>query len=168
MQGNYVQLPDDAITRFKGQHQFLSNFYRVRVEWEGVEYPTLEHAYQAVKTVNMTWREKIRNADTPGQAKSLGRRVPLVMGWDNLRLIVMEELLRNKFDPAHHMSMTHLLTLTGDRMLVDGNDWGDRFWGMEWHPMLVGTGTIADPQVPGGWVGENWLGKLLMKIRKEL
>lgn len=42
------------------------------------------------------------------------------------------------------------LLATRDRMLIEGNDWGDTFWGM----------------VDGE--GENNLGKILMRVREEI
>ena len=41
------------ITRFHGEYRFLSNFYPVKVEYDGVQYPTVEHAYQAAKVMKL-------------------------------------------------------------------------------------------------------------------
>jgi len=57
-------------------------------------------------------------------------------------------MLRLKF--TKHESLKEKLLATGDEELVEGNDWNDRVWG----------------KVDG--VGENHLGRLLMKIRAEL
>jgi len=37
------------IDSFKGDFRFLSNFYPVNVDYEGIMYPTVEHAYVAAK-----------------------------------------------------------------------------------------------------------------------
>lgn len=42
---------------------------------------------------------------------------------------------------------------TGEAELIEGNTWGDKFWGAVWDKEL-------------GWVGQNWLGKLLMEERE--
>ena len=48
------------------------------------------------------------------------------------------------------------LMLTGDKRLVEGNTWGDRFWG-------------CVQETPGGvWVGRNELGRILMATRDKL
>lgn len=136
-----------TIESFFGRYRFLSNFYPCGMDVAGVRYPTLEHAFQAEKTTNMTEREIIRNAKTPGQAKALGRRVTLRENWNEIRVDVMRELLWIKF--SDKVLRAELLD-TGDAELVEGNTWGDVFWG-------VCKGR-----------GENMLGKLLMEIRTKI
>jgi ribA/ribD-fused uncharacterized protein len=105
-----------------------------------------EAAYQAAKTTDPELRKPFIHMN-PAQAKRAGRRLPMRPDWDAVKLQVMEDVLRIKFSVAPFR--TWLLN-TGDEELVEGNTWGDTFWG-----------------VCGG-VGENHLGKLLMKIRAEL
>lgn len=133
-----------VIDRFTGPHGFLSNFYPSALTIGGHVYPTVEHAYQAAKTTDEDERELIRQAPSPGAAKRLGQRVSLRPGWETLRLTVMERLLWIKFTPR---SMMLRLRATGTALLVEGNTWGDRFWG------------VCDGQ------GENHLGRLLMVVR---
>lgn len=134
------------ITSFTGQYRFLSNFFPVEIEMEGNTYRTLEHAYQAAKTLNPIERWRIRDCNTPGQAKRAGRRVTKRDGWEDARTVVMELLLRQKFQRPDLRSK---LILTGNAELIEGNDWGDTFWG------------VCDGE------GENWLGKLLMRVRDD-
>lgn len=123
-----------------GEFSFLSNFY----EHDGW---TVEHHYQAAKTDDPQWVKRILRASTPAAAKKLGRKAPIRLGWDDERITVMRTLLRLKFiDPK----MRVLLHSTGDAELIEGNWWGDTFWG-------VCKG-----------VGENNLGKLLMEMREVL
>lgn len=136
-----------TIESFSGQYRFLSNFYPAEIELVGVTYPTVEHAYQASKTLIPTEREIIRAAKTPGQAKALGRRVSIVPEWNQIRIGVMRDLLVTKF--ADKVLRAELVE-TGDAKLIEGNHWGDTFWG-------VSKGR-----------GENWLGRLLMEIRDEI
>jgi len=136
-----------TIDRFEGEHDFLSNFFPCRIEFEGKEYPTSEHAFQAAKTLDAAEREKIRLAKKPGGAKALGKRVALRRNWNFERTAWMETVLRIKFsDPA----LRERLRATGTAELVEGNTWGDKFWGVS------------------GGQGENRLGRILMKLRAEL
>lgn len=112
-----------------------------------VKYPTVEHAYQASKTIFDGERARILEVATPGEAKRRGRYVTLRPDWDKHKVNVMYELLRQKF---HVISLAHQLAATGDEELIEGNDWRDSYWG-------VYRGE-----------GKNVLGKLLMKVREEV
>ena len=136
-----------VVHSFQGEFRFLSNFHPSPVWMYGLEYPTVEHAYQAAKTLDRAERERIRTAHTPGVAKRLGRVVKIRDDWNEFRLVAMEELLRRKFTTPQ---LNDQLLATGNKLLVEGNTWGDEFWG------------VCDS------VGENHLGRLLMKIREEL
>lgn len=135
-----------VINNFHGEHGFLSNFCPAEVVLDGVKYPSVEHAYQAAKTLNTTERKQFENG-TPGNAKRQGRSVTLRPNWKYVKIYIMERLLRQKFSQP---PLRRLLLATGDDTLVEGNNWGDTYWG-------VCRGT-----------GDNHLGKLLMKIRYEL
>jgi len=138
-----------TIDSFKGEWNFLSNFYPAKVVYEGIEYPTAEHAFQAAKSPWAAERITIAGASLPSKAKQLGRRVSLRSGWENIKLQVMKDIVRAKF--AQNADLQIMLMLgTGDAELIEGNDWGDEFWG-------VCNGK-----------GENHLGKILMEIREEL
>lgn len=136
-----------VIHSFTGDFRFLSNFTPCPIEYDKVVYPSVEHAYQAAKTEEESDRIQIANAPTPGHAKQMGRKVKLRDGWEDLKIPVMEYLLSIKFsDPT----LRHLLLATDDCQLIEGNTWGDRFWG------------IYQGQ------GRNELGKLLMKVRQAI
>lgn len=115
------------IERFRDEFSFLSNFHPAPVEFEGITYPTVEHAFQAAKTLDLEARRSLAALDTPARAKARGRRVPLRPGWDELRLEVMEQLLRLKFAAPE---LRASLLATGDAALVEGNNWNDRFRGV--------------------------------------
>ena len=85
------------ISSFDGEYRFLSNFYPAEVEYEGVRYPTVEHAYQAAKTLVHEIREAIRACPSAGQAKRAGRTIGLRPGWDGIKDSTMLQLLREKF-----------------------------------------------------------------------
>ncbi len=136
------------IESFKGDYEFLSNFFPARVEYDERWYPSVEHAYQAAKTLDKNFRKQFRTSRlSAGGAKSMGRRVKLRDDWEEVKLEIMRELLIQKF--TLHRELREKLIATGERQLIEGNWWGDTFWG-------VCRGK-----------GENWLGKLLMEVRKE-
>lgn len=132
------------ITSFKKEYNFLSNFFPVEVVFEDWVYPSVEHAYVAAKSTDPEFRRSVREASSAGAAKRLGRKVKLRPNWVHLKLEVMGQLLCRKFE---HLHLREQLWDTAPRELVEDNNWGDQFWG-----------------VCNG-VGENYLGKLLMKIR---
>ena len=146
---------DGPIGRFDGQWSFLSNFYLSPVEYEGVLYPSVEHAYQAAKTLNGKERASIATLYSAESARHVGKTVKLRDGWDEMRLEVMGELLAQKFE---YPDLREALVSTGERELVEGNFWHDRFWGK----CTCGKcgGTKEEP------VGENYLGLLLMSVRE--
>jgi ribA/ribD-fused uncharacterized protein len=138
----------EPITTFRGQHFFLSNFYPARVDFEGLEYPTVEHAYQAAKTVLAEERIQIQSAMSPSEAKRLGRQITIRSDWDGLKIGIMAELVFSKF--FEHPALGELLVGTGTRTIVEENWWGDTFWG-----------TCRGK-------GRNELGRILMNVREAL
>lgn len=139
-------MSSNTIRRFTGEHEFLSNFAPSVIPFDGGFAATVEHAFQASKTLDPAERVQVLSAATPGRAKRLGRAVTLRSDWDELRLTVMKELLAAKFQNSR---LRRKLLATEDALLVEGNTWGDTFWGVDLH-----TGA-----------GENHLGLLLMAER---
>lgn len=139
------------ITEFRGPHAFLSNFFPHPMEDKatGLTVPTLEHAFQMRKTQDLGWRASVGKCGTPGAAKKMGRRVPLVQNWEQIKLEVMLGLLRVKFADR---GLGAMLVETWPVELIEGNGWGDDRWGVD-----LGTGA-----------GQNMLGNLLMQVRREL
>lgn len=137
-----------TIDYFDEEYAFLSNFYDSPIEKDGITYPTNEHFFQAMKTLDEKERKAIAAAETPGKAKRMGRRVNLREDWEAVKVDVMREGLLLKF--TTYFELAQKLIATGDAMLVEGNWWNDTFWG-----------------VCNG-VGCNTLGKLLMQLREEL
>lgn len=138
---------------FDGEFAFLSNFFPSPVTLPhpvtGVPkvFPTVEHAFQAAKTLDPDEWETIRAQPTPGKAKRAGRKATMRPDWDQVKLSVMERLVEEKFSKRR---LAELLLATGERPLIEGNTWGDRFWG------------VCDGQ------GENHLGRILMRVRHRL
>lgn len=142
----------NQITHFKDKYAFLSNFAQAPVVHDGMHFPTVEHAYQAAKTLDEADRHAIQIARTPGMAKRMGRYVKMRPDWEEIKIGIMEDLLRQKFTGRYQFR--NMLKSTGNAELIEGNTWGDKFWGAVWDN--------------NEWVGENNLGKLLMKIRDEI
>lgn len=132
------------IREFKGRYWFLSNFSPSPMMIDGLRYPTVEHAYHAMKTRDPEEARKIRESLSPQEAKRRGRRVTMRADWNEIKVEVMRRLLQVKFQDD---TLRAQLNATAPAVLIEGNWWRDRFWG-------VYEG-----------VGENWLGRLLMEIR---
>jgi ribA/ribD-fused uncharacterized protein len=144
------------IDRFDAtEYAFLSNFHpspvviRVAEETpEQIACATVEHGFQACKALDPAERRRIAAAATPGEAKRRGRRTTLRPDWEHVRDEIMRALLAQKFRLGEVLGLR--LLATGDAELIEGNSWGDRYWGV----------------VDG--VGQNRLGQLLMHRRAEL
>src|SRR5688572_20227789 len=77
------------ISEFQGQYRFLSNFYPATVVFEGITYPTAEHAYQSAKTTKMSERRRIAQLATPADAKREGRALsPQRPDWEQVKFNV--------------------------------------------------------------------------------
>lgn len=135
-----------VIDSFRGDFGFLSNFYESSLWHEGIQYRSVEHAYQAAKSSDETTKQMIREAKTPGIAKRLGYSCQLPPDWDARKVEIMRVLLCAKFE---NPLLRAMLLATGDAQLVEGNTWNDTFFGV-----CRGKGL-------------NWLGRLLMEIREE-
>lgn len=132
------------IDKFSGEYAFLSNFYPCSIMFEGIVYPTAEHAFQAAKALDQLSRRRIASAGTPAEAKRMGRAVKLRPDWESIKIDIMRRVLKEKF---RNPDLLRRLRETTHEPLIEGNTWNDTFWG----------------QVDGK--GKNWLGKLLMEIR---
>lgn len=129
------------ITSFHGHYEFLSNFYTEP------DRTCVEIDFQRSKTFNPSERFWFHPNISPGNAKRLGRRVTLRSDWEEVKVDIMEELVRQKF--KDHPMLASQLISTHPHILIEGNNWGDQFWG----------------QVNG--VGRNVLGQILMRVRSE-
>jgi len=145
-----VSETDDAILGFSGEYRFLSNFYPCAVNIQNVNYPSSEHAYQAMKSVRTRDRRWIAHLENPRDAKAWasGDQIVLRPNWDSIRVEKMTNVLRCKF--IQNKPLRLALIATRNRYLEETNWWNDTFWG-------VCNGT-----------GENTLGRLLMELRKDL
>lgn len=134
------------INSFKGKYYFLSNFYSAPVTYDGLTFQNNEAAFQAAKCINPELRKQFINLN-PSEAKRSGRRVKLRSDWEQVKVGIMRDICKAKFEQNENLRQQ--LIATGSEHLEEGNTWGDRIWGT----------------VDG--VGQNHLGKILMEIRNE-
>lgn len=152
---------DTAVDVYFYEQDFyvLSNFSAFNLEWEGLVFPTSEHAYQWEKFgVEGEWvgdeigdvLHAIHSAPSAHEAfKIAERNKPLRRAdWDQIKVDVMRRILRAK--AAQHEYVRRKLLATGHRMLIE-NSWRDDFWG--WGPNRD---------------GQNMLGRLWMEVRAEI
>lgn len=135
------------IDNFSGKTMWLSNFFLAPVVAFGLIYPANEHAYHAAKCVDFADRAKFQLV-TAADSKRLSKNIEIRSDWHDIKFNVMLVLTRFKF--RAHATLAKRLLDTGDQLLVEGNTWGDTYWG-----------------VCNG-IGENNLGKILMQVREEL
>lgn len=152
-----------VIPKFEGEHFFLSNFYESPIEFDKpgggkLTFMSGEAAFQAAKYKVMEcddrdklqYIHKIMNAVSPKQAKYFGRSVNINLEkWETIKVDCMREVVYAKFthEGLYGQSMGDALLKTGHAMLVEGNTWGDKFWG----------------RCEGR--GYNILGSILMEVR---
>lgn len=136
---------ESPITNFDDEHLFLSNFYESKIVYKGLEFESSEAAYQSQKDPQ---REGEFIHLKPMDAKNLARKVTIREDWDHVKDLIMEMIVREKFN--QNKDLAQKLIQTGNATLIEGNYWKDTYWGVYQN------------------VGKNKLGKILMKVRKEL
>lgn len=134
------------ISSFRGKYSFLSNFYCCDVKYIDIIYKSAEAAFQASKSISGTERVKISRLNAI-DAKKAGRKIILRKDWEKVKDRIMLNILYSKFSNTW---LAKMLLDTKNEELIEGNIWGDRYWG-------VCNGT-----------GKNMLGKLLMRVRDNI
>ncbi len=136
--------------KFEGEYAFLSNMYSCPVKYDMEIFPCVETAFQFQKCVTVEDKEKFINDDgywvNGFLARKFGRKVKLRSDWEEVKLIIMYELLEEKF--YRNEKLREALKKTGNIEIVEDND--DTFWG-------VCNGK-----------GQNMLGRMLMEIRENI
>lgn len=139
----------ERIDSFKDKYAFLSNMYPCKIEFEGKIWNSSENIYQSRKT-GYTQERDIFPTMSPRDSKRYWKGAPLRNPqFHTHKIRYMLEAVRAKFAIPE---LAEKLLATGDAELIEGNWWGDRFWG------------VFDKD----GVGRNHLGKILMKVREEL
>lgn len=132
----------------------FSNLFRRDVEFEGILYPTAEHAYQVGKARRPEVRAWLLAAPTPALLAMAAHGLyqwDVAPDWAEKKFDRMRAVLRAKF--VQHVDLRELLLSTGDARLVEAatvDNTVNRLWG----------------EVNGR--GQNMLGTMLMELRAEL
>jgi len=142
----------------------FSQWFEQPFEKGGTRYRTAEHfmmAHKAELFGDTAMREAILNADSPGKAKALGRKVRdfdeavwLEHRWD----IVVEA---NMLKFGQNERLREYLLTTGDKVIVEASPF-DRIWGIGM------AASHAEAYDPAKWKGLNLLGFALMDVRERL
>lgn len=135
------------IEQLNGKYRFLSNFWSCYIEYAGLEFPSVENAYQAAKCLFREDMWKFAGIKS-SEAKQLGKIIRIREDWKEIKTGIMHSLVLQKF--TRHKDLRLRLLQTMDEDIQEGNWWGDTFWG-----------TVNGK-------GENHLGKILMEVRDEL
>ena len=115
-----------------------------------LEWPSVEHYYQAMKFDDDAYRERIRRAEHPKRARKLGRSrwKKRRKDWKKIKVTVMTRGVYIKC--RTHPEIAEALLATGEQALVENSNY-DYFWGCG-----------RDRR------GENMYGKVLMNVRERL
>ena len=142
----------------------FSQWFPFEFEENGNIYKTAEHYMMAGKARLFNDHEileQILKAETPNQAKSLGRKVrnfdPEI--WNEHKYEIVKQGNFLKF--SQNEKFKEFLLSTDDTILVEASPY-DKIWGIG---MLE---TNAKAKDPSKWNGENLLGFALMEVRDEL
>ena len=143
---------DEVIGFYPREFYPFDNFSSFKVEWNGYLFASVEEAYQAASFMGSDEElvEKIKKSHSADEAQRIAyaNRDKRREDWDDVKISIMEELLRLKIEQNPYVKKK--LLQTGDYMIVEDSP-KDDFWG--WGPNRN---------------GQNNLGKLLMKLREEL
>ena len=143
---------DEVIGFYPREFYPFDNFSSFKVEWNGYLFASVEEAYQAASFMGSDEElvEKIKKSHSADEAQRIAyaNRDKRREDWDDVKISIMEELLRLKIEQNPYVKKK--LLQTGDYMIVEDSP-KDDFWG--W-------GSNRD--------GQNNLGKLWMKLREEL
>lgn len=139
--------------KIDGSLYFLSNFCPCRFELDGHVWRSTEHYFQAMKfaKTDPDYFQVARDASSAAKAAALGRsrKHPIDPKWDENRDEVMLAALRAKF--GQNPSLRTKLRDTGSVILHEDAK----------HDFYWGVGRVTKP-------GQDKLGKMLMKVRREL
>lgn len=158
---NWFNDESNEIRSFKGgsEFAFLSNMYKLEnpITVSHIEYYSSENAYQASKFINLKTRFDISKM-SPKESKAFAKSVfkdkqlqiehPLDTSFMNYRTQLMFNIVFRKFEA--NPELNELLQSTGNKTIIEGNGWGDDFWGVSSK-----TG-----------IGRNNLGIILMNVRE--
>ena len=158
----------------KDKYGEFSNFYQLKepLVVNNIKYPTTEHLFQASKFDDIEYKKLIASFNSPAKSFILGKQkivsgltwrtdmnehiidalnrgVKIKSNWEEIKVGVMMNILRLKFNQDLHCKKVLLST---DNLEIVENTHRDSFWG---------NGGSKNN-------GKNMLGKCLMNLRKEI
>lgn len=142
---------EEVIGFYPREFYCLDNFSSFKVEYEGYVYSSSEEAYQALGFIETAPEiaELIKESHSAHEAQKIAyaNKDKRREDWDEIKLSVMEDLLRAKIE--QNLYVKKKLLETGDYLIVEDSP-KDSYWG--WG---------KDRN------GQNNLGKIWMKLREE-
>ena len=152
----------DKVKSVFGGREPLSAFYQEGFKVFGLEFETVEQAYQytrAIRSGRLDISAKIKDSHNPYEVKELSKQIKSDMDWDAQKSKVMSEILHSKMNQS--LTFVESLKNSGNKLLVSPKI-GDLFWG---------TGVnfeISACTRPESWPGKNVYGSMLMEIRDKI
>lgn len=110
------------------EFRWLSNFYPCTIEFDNMQFKSVEHAYMSAKSNAIEWKEFCMTEDNPAIVKRRSYEINIDPDWDMRKVDVMRTCITKKFTQEPFRSM---LLNTGTEYIQEGNYWGDRFWGID-------------------------------------
>ena len=101
---------ESAIGSFSGNYRFLSNFWPAEVQYQSITFPTVEHGYVAAKSLSPAIWRYVAELERPGKAKRFGSTLQLRVDWTEVKVDIMKDLERQKFQ---HPELRENLLSTG-------------------------------------------------------
>lgn len=156
------------IIAFKDKYRPFSNFWILRngvtippianKEWHPdlTIYNSVENAFQAAKTLDYDQRDLIARMP-PNEAKTYAYQLMLRNDWEQIKVGIMINLVKQKFDNSTVLRM--LLVNSGDEEIIEGNNWHDNEWGVCY------CGVCQNDRKYVLLESHNKLGKILMNLR---
>lgn len=166
----------EPILKFRQEFCYLSNFnvLKNKIHYLGYDYISVEAGYMAQKCDDVAWKQYCSTISPIGNAQSemkkAAYKVDLVKDFRDKQLKIMLDLLRLKF--RNNPELANKLVATYPRMIMEGNVWNDRYWGATIPKQNLSDNVELEklyekfPQY--FYVGQNYLGRLLMKVRDDL
>ena len=138
-----------AVVNKRRYYEFDNFNMRYPFLYNEKEWMSVEQLYQAMKFVDEKYREYIRAQRSPHLIYMLGqdRTKQIVPNLDKVKTDHMYTAMKTRI--SQYPELQDLLLETDDDLIEYPGS--DNFWGTS-----------------GGRYGENWNGKILMRIRKEL
>jgi ribA/ribD-fused uncharacterized protein len=130
----------------------FTNFYPAAITVDGMTWPTSEHYYQAMKFPNnVRIQQEIERAQTPREAFNRARKYQHFVraDWKVVNLNSMKRAVWEKC--SQHLNIRLMLLTTGAAILIEDAGANDAFYG-----------------AGAGYKGDNYLGRILMRVRTAL